>query len=125
MRHDKLSSPMNPPYPSPDPKGDRRDIHDVNPATNLNVAHDKGRDTMSLDFVEETDAHSGSRIGRTADVVPDILSTAMGGQRRSATAEYESEPSIHRTQDNDIRERAERMASTVPYDPFKRTEGRE
>ncbi len=125
MSKDKLSSPMSPPYAHPDPRGDRRDIYDHNPSTNLQVAHDRGKHTLSLNFVEETDAHAGSRIGRTADLVPDILSSAMGGQRRAATAGYESEPSIHRTQDNDLKERAERYASTAPYDPFKREDGRE
>src|SRR5260370_40827413 len=120
MAKNQLSSPFSSPHPLPDQKGDRRDVHDTNPATNLNVAHDKGKDTLSLDFVEETDGHSGSRIGRTADVVPDILSTAMGGQRRSATGEYESEPSIHRTQDNEIREREERMKTGFPYDPYQK-----
>ena len=125
MSKDKLSSPMAPPYPLPNQRGDRRDVHDHNPSTNLQVAHDRGKHTLSLNFVEETDAHAGSRIGRTADLVPDILSSAMGGQRRAATAGYESEPSIHRTQDNDHRERAERMANNEPWDPFKREDGRE
>jgi hypothetical protein len=123
MGKDKLSSPMAPPYKRPDQRGDKRDVHDTNPATNLNVAHDRGKNTLSLDFIEETDGHSGSRIGRTADLVPDILSSAMGGQRRSATGEYESEPSIHRTQDNEIREREERMKAGFPYYPYQ--EGRE
>lgn len=125
MSKDKLSSPMAPPYARPDQRGDRRDIHDHNPATNLQVEHDKGKHTLSIDFVEETDAHAGSRIGRTADVVPDILASAMGGQRRSATGAYESEPSIHRTQDNEIEERRKRMQNQEPWDPFKREEGRE
>jgi hypothetical protein len=125
MSKDKLCSPMAPPYPLPNQRGDRRDVHDHNPATNLQVDHDRGKHSLSLDFVEETGGHEGARIGRTADVVPDILSSAMGGQRRSATGEYESEPSIHRTQDNEHKERAERMADTKPWDPFKRTEGRE
>lgn len=120
-----LSSPFRSPHPQPDIAGDKRDIHDHNPSTNLNVAHDRGRDTPPNLFVEGMDAHPGSGIGRTADVVPDVLSTAMGGQRRSATGEYESEPSIHKTQDNEIRERAELMKDTRPWDPFKKQEGRE
>jgi len=116
---------MAPPYKHPHEHGDKRDVHDHNRSTNLQVDHDRGKDTLSLNFVEETDGHSGSRIGRTADLVPDILSSAMGGQRRSATGEYESEPSIHRTQDNEHRERAERMANNEPWNPLERTEGRE
>jgi hypothetical protein len=114
---------MAPPYPLPNQRGDRRDIHDSNPATNLQVAHDRGKHTLSLDFVEETDSHAGSRIGRTADLVPDILSSAMGGQRRAATGGYESEPSIHRTQDNDIRDREKHMKEGFVWP--KREEGRE
>lgn len=123
MSKDKLSTPMAPPYKHPHQRGDKRDVHDHNPSTNLQVQHDRGKNTLSLDFVEETDGHSGSRIGRTADLVPDILSTAMGGQRRSATGEYESEPSIHRTQDNELRDREERMKAGFPYDPHQK--GRE
>jgi hypothetical protein len=118
MSKDKFSSPMAPAFPHPNQRGDRRDVHDHNPSTNLNVDHDRGKDSLSLDFIEETDGHSGSRIGRTADVVPDILSSAMGGQRRSATGEYESEPSIHKTQDNELREREERIKAGSPYGPL-------
>jgi hypothetical protein len=91
---DKLSSPFTPPHKFPDRDGDRRDTHDHNPSTNLNVARDMGKADPENDFVEGMPGGKG-HVGRVADIAPDILSTAMGGQRRSATGEYESTPSIH------------------------------
>jgi len=122
-RKNQFSSPFECPYPLPDKDGDRRDIHDSNPATNLGVPHEKGRDSLSLNFVEETDGHPGARIGHTHTHVPDILATAMGGQRRSATGQYESEPSIHKTQADLRREFEEKMKAGFPHNPHE--EGKE
>lgn len=94
MSKDKLSSPFTSPYKAPDRDGDRRDTHDHNPSHSLNVEHERGKDTPANDFVEGMPGGKG-RVGRVVDISPDILSTAMGGQRRSASGEYESEPSIH------------------------------
>jgi len=81
-----LLTPMElPGYPEPDKNGDRRDVHDHNPSQHLNVAHDRGPDTLSIDFVE------GMPEGRGAHgyIPQDVLSTPMLGQRRT-TGEYES-----------------------------------
>jgi hypothetical protein len=118
-----LSSPFHSPHPLPDPDGDKRDIHDHNPSTNLGEAHERGAGDPKNDFIEGVASHPGSRLGHTAEVVPNILSTAMGGQRRSATGEYESEPSIHKTQAVEQRENEERRQAGFPYNPHQ--EGRE
>lgn len=94
MSHNKLSSPFSSPHKVPDRDGDRRDTHDHNPSTNLNVEHERGKGDPANNFVEGMPGEKG-RVGRVVDISPDILSTAMGGQRRSASGEYESEPSIH------------------------------
>lgn len=85
MGRDKLSSPFTSPHPVPDRDGDRRDVHDHNPSQNLNVAHDRGKDTPAMDFVEGMPDEKGHH----AYVPEDILSTPMLGQRR-ATGEYDS-----------------------------------
>lgn len=92
---DKLSSPFHSPHRLPNRDGDARDIHDVNPSTNLNVEHDRAGRDPAMHFVEVVPGNKG-RVGKVNETTPDILSSAMGGQRRSATGDYESEASFHK-----------------------------
>jgi hypothetical protein len=118
-----LSSPFRSPHPLPDPDGDKRDIHDHNPSTNLNVEHDRGKDDPANVFVEGMPDGFGIRVGHTHAVSEDVLATAMGGQRRAATGEYESEPSIHKTQQQEIEEREKHMKQPSVWPTHQ--EGRE
>jgi hypothetical protein len=87
---DQMATTMNPGWPCANVDGDRRDVHDHNPATNLGEPHAKGKRTPANDFVEGMPDGKG-RIGHVVDVASDVLSSPMLGQRRSATGVYESE----------------------------------
>jgi len=122
-KRNQFSSPFSSPHPTPNPDGDKRDIHDHNPSTNLGAEHERGRGDPSNNFVEGPPDGAGSRVGHTHEVSKDVLASAMGGQRRSATGQYESEPSIHKTQADERREFEERMKAGFPFNPHQ--EGRE
>jgi hypothetical protein len=83
-----LHSPLELPHPMVDTTGDKRDLHDRNPAGALSTPHDKGPDTPSVVIIEGED-QGKAQYGRVHGVVPDVLSTPMTGQRR-ATGERES-----------------------------------
>jgi hypothetical protein len=103
-----LQSPFTLPHPMPSVDGDKRDVHGHNPSEGLGAPRDRGKGVPRNIFAEGEDEGHG-RVGRVSEVAADVLSTAMGGQRRSATGEYESEPTIHKTQEQEREEFEERM----------------
>jgi len=86
----QLESPFQNPHPDVDRDGDKRDIHDRNPSTNLDVPHDRGSRTPANVFKEMIDEGRG-RIGRVHEVSKDVVSSPMSGVRRAAAGEYEAE----------------------------------
>ncbi len=95
-----LNSPFTLPHPMPAVDGDMRDVHDHNPSEGLGSPHDRRKGAPRNIFVEGEDEGHG-RVGRVSEVAADILSTPLGGQRRSATGKYESEPTIHKTKEQE------------------------
>lgn len=87
---DQVRGPMQSGFPVNSVEGDKRDLHDQNPSfTHCPEAdHARSKDTLPLVFKEGVD--TGDYIGRVVDTTEDLLSSPMGGQRRSATGERES-----------------------------------
>ena len=94
MAKEKIASPMRSAFPSADPRGDGRDVHDQNPHPPMNkFKHSRSKDTLSMNFFEGED-RTGDTMGLVDEVAGDVLSSPMNGQRRSATGEHESPRSV-------------------------------
>ena len=86
---DQVATTMNPGWPALNRDGDRRDVHDHNPADGLKEAHERGISTPKNIFQEVSP--TGPRRGPVTKMTPDILSSPMNGPRCGATGERESE----------------------------------
>lgn len=76
-----LRSPLTSAFPPNHVEGDRRDYHDQNPHFPESAKHDRGKNTPPNVFFEGEDL--GDFMGVVDEVTPDILSSPMGGQRRT------------------------------------------
>jgi hypothetical protein len=69
--------------------GDSRDHHDQNPHFPETAKHDRGKNTIAMDFMEGL--NGTDYIGPVNKVAADVIASPMNGPRSSATGKREAE----------------------------------